>query len=32
MGATVFSRPQTQHDVARLFSQVRGSLFDPVRR
>ena len=32
MGANVFSRLQTQRDVARFFSQVRGSLFDSVRR
>ena len=28
MGANVFSRLQTQRDVARFFSQVRGSLFE----
>jgi len=32
MGANVFSRPQTQRDVARFFSQIRGSPFDSVRR
>ena len=32
MGANVFSRPQTQRDVARFFSQVEGSAFDSVRR
>ena len=32
MGANVFSRPQTQRDVARIFSQVKGSPFDSVRR
>ena len=32
MGANVFSRPQTQRDVARIFSQVRGSPLDSVRR
>ena len=25
MGANVFSRPQTERDVARIFSQVKGS-------
>ena len=28
MGANVFSRPQTQHDVARIFLQVKGSPLD----
>ena len=28
MGANVFSRPQTQRDVARIFSQIRGSPFE----
>ena len=28
----VFSRPQTQRDVARTFLQVKGSLLDSVRR
>ena len=32
MGANVFSRPQTQRDVARTFWQVKGSPFDSVRR
>jgi hypothetical protein len=32
MGANVFRRLQTQRDVARIFSQVKGSLFDSVRR
>ena len=32
MGANVFSRPQTQRDVARFFPQVRGSQFDAGRR
>jgi hypothetical protein len=32
MGANVFRRPQTQRDVARIFSQVKGSPFDSVRR
>jgi hypothetical protein len=32
MGANVFRRPQTQRDVARFLSQVRGSQFDSVRR
>jgi len=32
MGASVFSRPQTQRDVARIFSQVNGSPFDYGRR
>ena len=32
MGANVFRRPQPQRDVARLFSQVRSSRFDSVRR
>ena len=32
MGANVFSRPQTQRDVARTFLQVKGSLLDSVRR
>jgi len=32
MGANVVSGPQTQRDVARIFSQVKGSLFDSVRR
>ena len=32
MGANVFSRPQTQRDVARIFSQVKGSPFDSARR
>jgi hypothetical protein len=32
MGATAFSRLQTQHDAARTFSQVKGSLFDSAQR
>jgi hypothetical protein len=32
MGANVFSRPQTQRDVARTFLQVKGSPLDSVRR
>jgi hypothetical protein len=32
MGANVFRRLQTQRDVARIFSQVKGSLLDSVRR
>ena len=32
MGANVFSRPQTERDVARIFSQVKGSPLDSVRR
>jgi hypothetical protein len=32
MGANVFRRPQTQRDVARIFSQVKGSPLDSVRR
>jgi hypothetical protein len=32
MGANATSRLQTQHDVARIFAQVSGSLFDSVRR
>jgi hypothetical protein len=32
MGANVFSRPQTQRDVLRMFVQVRASSFDSVRR
>ncbi len=32
MGANVFSRPQTQRDPVRLFSKVRDSQFDSVRR
>jgi hypothetical protein len=32
MGANVFSRPQTQHDPIRFFSQATGSQFDLVRR
>jgi hypothetical protein len=32
MRANVFSRPPTQRDVARFFSQVRRSRFDSVRR
>ena len=28
MGANVFRRPQTQRDVARIFSQVKGSPLD----
>jgi hypothetical protein len=32
MGANVFSRPQTQHDVARTFLQVKRCLLDSVRR
>jgi hypothetical protein len=32
MGANVSRRPQTQRNVARFFSQVRGSGFDSVRR
>ena len=32
MGANVFSRLQTQRDVARMFPQVKGSQFDSVRR
>jgi hypothetical protein len=31
MGANVFSRPQTQRDVFRMFMQVMGSQFDSVR-
>jgi hypothetical protein len=31
MGANVFSRPQTQRDVTRIFSQVRGSQSDGDR-
>jgi hypothetical protein len=31
MGANVFSRPQTQRDVARIFLQVKGSPLDRVR-
>jgi hypothetical protein len=31
MGANVFSRPQTKRDVARIFSQVKGSPLDSVR-
>ena len=32
MGANVFSRPWTQHDPIRMFSQAGGSPFDSVRR
>jgi hypothetical protein len=32
MGANVFRRPQTQRDVARIFSQVKGSPLDSGRR
>ena len=32
MGANVLSRPRTQHDPVRTFSQARGSPVDPVRR
>ena len=32
MGANVFRPPQTQRDVARIFSQVKGSPLDSVRR
>ena len=32
MGANLFSRPQTQRDVARTFLQVEGSLLDTIRR
>ena len=32
MGANVFSRPQTQRDVPRIFSQVKSSQFDSARR
>jgi len=32
LGANVFRRPQTQRDVARTFSQVKGSPLDSVRR
>jgi hypothetical protein len=32
MGANVFSRLPTQRDVARIFSQVKGSPLDSVRR
>jgi hypothetical protein len=32
MGANVFRRPQTQRDVARIFSQVKGSPFDSFRQ
>jgi hypothetical protein len=32
MGANVFSRPRTQHDPIRFFSQVTSSQFDSVRR
>jgi hypothetical protein len=32
MGANVFSRPQTLHDMVRFFSQVTGSQFASVRR
>ena len=32
MEANVFSRPQTQRNVARTFLQVKGSLLDLVRR
>ena len=28
MGANVFRRPQTQRDVTRIFSQVKGSPFE----
>jgi hypothetical protein len=28
----VFSRPQTQRDSVRMFTQVRGSQFDSIRR
>jgi hypothetical protein len=31
-GANVFSRPQTQRDIARMFSQVGGSPSDSIRR
>jgi hypothetical protein len=32
MGANVFSLPQTQRDVLRMFMQVDGPQFDSVRR
>jgi hypothetical protein len=32
MGANVFSRPQTQHDAIRFFSQLRRLQFDLARR
>ncbi len=32
MGANAFSRPQTKRDAARIFSQVKGSRLDSVRR
>jgi hypothetical protein len=32
MGANVFSRPQTQRDSIRIFTQVNGSPFDSLRR
>jgi hypothetical protein len=32
MGANVFSRPQTQHDAIKFFSQLRRLQFDLARR
>jgi len=32
MGANVFSRVQTQRDLVRLSTQVKGSRFDSARR
>jgi hypothetical protein len=32
MGANAFSRPPTQRDSVRIFTQVNGSTFDSVRR
>ena len=32
MGANVFSRPQTQPDLVRMFSQVKRSPFDSAKR
>jgi hypothetical protein len=32
MGANAISRPQTQRDSVRMFTQVKGSPFDSVRR
>ena len=32
MGANVFSRPRTQHDVSRMLAQVKGSPLNSVRR
>jgi len=32
MGANAFSRPQTQPDLIRMFSQVKGSPFDSASR